>query len=309
MTSPAIGTHRRRPVTFPVDRRRRPPLGSVGQKRHLDPGVAVEQHRTRERLRSNRSRIVEHVVECAPARTAEGEFELTAVSSSRLATVMPISVMPARRSSASRRPAGSSGRPGWWPCARSTGRVCERVIRAKSSKPEPQDHRPADPSASRSTGDAIHEADQRDVEIARPRSGGGRGRVASRSIADAARVVPPRVAVVGQRVEMTTGRGTEHRTAPPPDSRDLGHGVMPRSCNWRPSSGRLPRGTRPGASAGSELVFGRRPPGGRRAWRPRSHLGEELGPGHADGDHEARPGPDLFPQANGDLGRGARDPA
>ena len=42
---------------------------------------------------------------------------------------------------------------------------------------------------------------------------------------------------------------------------------------------------------------------------PARDLGEELGPGHADRDRRARPAPAPGPQANGDLGRRARDPA
>jgi hypothetical protein len=141
------------------------------------------------------------------------------------------------------------------------------------------------------------------------------GRPAERALgadraAAAADAHRPRIAVVGQRVEVPARRQPEHR-----DQRVLGQpGDL--ADGRDPPLAKPPGGDRPDAPQPldrerveeCQLAVRRHDEQAVRLGDGARHLGEVLGPGHPHGDGQADPLANLTPQPGRDLGRRAREP-
>ena len=249
---------------------------SVRQQGHRDPFAAAEQHRPRERLGAE---PVAHLVERGVERTVvaadrRAASSWTARSSSRLATATPTSVRP-RRSIIGVAAASRPRAVARIVCVCAVGRssVCDRVAREKSSKRRRSTTvRPTRPAArSRRVTRSTSPTSAASSASADGRCTAERPLRADRA-APAARPHRPRVAVVGERVQVPARRPAEHRhehrlrqQRDLPDRRD-------------PARAQLPGGDGPDAPEPldrqrveeGQLACPAARPAARRASRPRS---------------------------------------
>ncbi len=193
------------------------------------------------------------------------------------------------------------------------GSVWERVAREKSSKRRRRTTvRPIRPAGPHAPGDAVDQPDEHHVD--------GLDRSAASARARAATPIEPR------RRPTCTGRGSRlwaRACRCRPDARpsmatsaglgqpgDVGHGGdAPGVQLLRRDRADAPQALHRQRVEEGELAVGRHDEQAVRLGHAAGHLGQELGPGHPDGDGQPDAFPDLAAQPDGDLGRRAREPA